>query len=141
LSVKRGARVPAWARNYDAGDFPRFDLACDVVALAVDQGDLKVLVVERGNEPFAGMLAMPGGYVHAEQDEEPRAAARRELAEETSLEEIPYIEELRTYANNGRDPRQFAGGKRVASVVDLALFPAPLPVKARRARTRGAPCG
>jgi 8-oxo-dGTP diphosphatase len=57
--------------------FPRPSLTVDVVAFTQRSGRLHVLLVKRANEPFAGMWALPGGYV--DMDESLEAAAMREL--------------------------------------------------------------
>ena len=62
-------------------------LTVDLVILTVRDGVLQVLLVERGNEPFAGELALPGGFMR--EGEPLESAARRELAEETNLDSRP----------------------------------------------------
>jgi hypothetical protein len=148
--------APAWARVYDARTFRAWSLTVDVVAFAVDaDGDLKVLVVERGERGvFHGQDALPGGFVNWEKDHDGLAAAHRELEEETGqLAEV--IEELRTYDEFGRDPRQFSGrvdpesgdwittGPRIvtrAFVAPLQIESTPTPARgsdARQARWEG----
>ena len=63
--------------------YPRPALTVDCVVFGFDEGDLKVLLIQRGLEPFAGRWALPGGFVRVEESLE--GAARRELAEETGL--------------------------------------------------------
>jgi ADP-ribose pyrophosphatase YjhB (NUDIX family) len=60
--------------------------AVPVVNVRVADGD-RVLLVERGIDPYRGRWCLPGG--HAEFDEAPAAAAARELAEETGLTVAP----------------------------------------------------
>ncbi len=97
--------------------FPPFAVTVDLVVLTVRQDALHVLLVTRGEEPFAGKLALPGGFVHA--DEGLERAAARELREETSLHKVPgHLEQLASYGNPDRDPRM-----RVVSVAFLALAP------------------
>lgn len=106
---------------YDPRSFPAVAVTVDVVALTIRDGVLQVLMVERGEAPFAGRLALPGGFV---QDETLDAAALRELAEETGLTaghgalSRVHLEQLRTYGDPGRDPRM-----RVVSVAYLAFAP------------------
>lgn len=85
-------------------DYPRAALTTDCVVFGVfwEQGDLNVLLIERGTEPFKGSWALPGGHVHDQEDLE--TAARRELAEETGLTKL-YIEQLYTFGTPHRDPR------------------------------------
>lgn len=92
---------------------PRPALTVDCVVFGLDEGDLKLLLVERDMEPFAGRWALPGGFVHV--DESLEAAARRELAEETGITEL-YLEQLYTFGDVGRDPRE-----RVVTVAYYAL--------------------
>jgi 8-oxo-dGTP diphosphatase len=79
-------------------------VTADVVVLTVFGDRLRVLLVRRGRPPFEGRWALPGGFV--EEGEALEAAARRELAEETGLDD-PSIqfEQLATYGDPGRDPR------------------------------------
>ena len=97
---------------------PRLLVAVDLVILTIRQDSLCVLLIERGIEPYAGMLALPGGLLA--HDQEPiDAAARRELAEETGLSTLAsYLEQLGVYGDPGRDPRG-----RVISVAYLAIAP------------------
>jgi 8-oxo-dGTP diphosphatase len=76
-------------------------LTVDVVAFA-GEPPRSVLLVERGNEPFAGAWALPGGFVEA--GERVLVAAARELHEETGIE-AGRLELLGIYDTPGRDPR------------------------------------
>ncbi len=97
---------------------PPFLVTVDLVVLTVRDEALQVLLVRRGIEPFAGRLALPGGFVLA--DEDLADAARRELIEETGLDAggLGHLEQLATYGTPGRDPRA-----RVVTVAYLALAP------------------
>jgi 8-oxo-dGTP diphosphatase len=101
----------------------------DVVVLTIRDDQLQVLLVERGIDPFRDRLALPGGFVRADEDAE--HAARRELAEETALDgDSLYLERLRTFTAPGRDPRG-----RVVTVAFLAIAPdLPVPVGGTDAR-------
>jgi 8-oxo-dGTP diphosphatase len=93
--------------------YPRAALTVDCVVVGLDEGDLKVLLIERGLEPFKGRWALPGGFVRV--DETIDAAARRELQEEAGLTNV-FLEQLFTFGAVDRDPRE-----RVVSVAYYAL--------------------
>ena len=103
--------------TYSAADYPPFAVTVDLAVLTIREGALRVLLVERGEEPFRGRLALPGGFVRP--DESAEAAAARELAEETGVEMFPgHVEQLATYSAPERDPRM-----RVVSVAFVAFAP------------------
>jgi 8-oxo-dGTP diphosphatase len=95
-------------------EYPRPALTVDCVIFGLDESqDLKVLLIQRNQDPFAGQWALPGGFV--EMDEPLEQAALRELEEETGMREV-FIEQLYTFGAPDRDPRG-----RVVSVAYYAL--------------------
>ncbi|MFG3156630.1 NUDIX domain-containing protein [Streptomyces sp. NPDC048219] len=106
--------------GYDKHAFEPFAVTVDLAVLTLRAGALHVLLVERGQEPYAGRWALPGGFLLPEESAE--RAARRELVEETGLADVTglHLEQLRTYSEPGRDPRM-----RVVSVAYTALLPDP----------------
>lgn len=94
-----------------------FALTVDLAIFTIRDGVFCVLLVQRGTEPFRGLWALPGGFVHP--DESVESAAWRELSAETGLARFPgHLEQLRTYGDAGRDPRM-----RVVSVAHVAFAP------------------
>lgn len=96
-----------------AYEFARPALTVDCVVFGIDEDDLKVMLIQRGVEPFKDMWAIPGGFVRI--DESLEDAARRELQEETGIREV-FLEQLYTFGTVNRDPRE-----RVVSVAYYAL--------------------
>ncbi|WP_163866025.1 NUDIX hydrolase [Myxococcus eversor] len=94
-------------------EYPRPSLTVDCVVFGLDDDDLKVLLIQRGVEPFEGRWALPGGFV--KMDESLEAAARRELEEESGLRP-GHLEQLFTFGEPDRDPRG-----RVITVAYFAL--------------------
>jgi 8-oxo-dGTP diphosphatase len=97
-------------------EYPRPSLTADVVALLLDDAGLRVLFIRRGNEPFQGSWALPGGF--CEPGETVAQAAARELTEETGVRDVR-LEELGCFSTPGRDPRGW-----VVTVAHLGFLPA-----------------
>jgi 8-oxo-dGTP diphosphatase len=97
-------------------------LAVDIVIFTIQSGTLKVLLVKRRIPPYAGRFAVPGGFVH--EDEDLDQAALRELQEETGVSDV-YLEQLYSFGKPDRDPRG-----RVVTVAYFALVSADRPLRA-----------
>jgi 8-oxo-dGTP diphosphatase len=95
-------------------EYQRPAVTVDVLLFTILDDQLKLLLVSRGAEPFRGMWAIPGGFVRM--DESLEDAARRELSEETGIEDV-YIEQLYSFGAPNRDPRT-----RVITVAYMALI-------------------
>lgn len=89
--------------GYDPSQFPAFAVTVDIVILTMSGGDLHVLLVRRGQAPFQGMWAIPGGFKLP--TETLSEAARRELAEETGVDAASLLTQFGAYGDPGRDPR------------------------------------
>jgi 8-oxo-dGTP diphosphatase len=96
-------------------DYPRPAVTVDLVIVSEDE-DPRTLLIRRKHDPFAGMWALPGGFV--EMHESLDAAARRELYEETGIK-VEQLEQLHTFGDPERDPRG-----RTISVAYLAIMDA-----------------
>jgi len=89
-------------------------VAVDAIVFGYSKNDgISVLLIERKYEPFKNSWAIPGGFVL--ENESLEDAVKRELMEETGVT-VQYLEQLYTFGNPGRDPRQ-----RVISVAYFAL--------------------
>lgn len=93
--------------------YPHPAVTTDCVIFGFDGTNLKVLLVERGIDPFKGKWALPGGFLKLEESAE--QGARRELKEETGLD-AAYIRQFHTFTDPDRDPRE-----RVVTIAYYAL--------------------
>jgi 8-oxo-dGTP diphosphatase len=83
--------------------YPRPALTADIAVFRGPSDARELLLVRRGDDPFKGMWALPGGFV--DEDEVLERAARRELAEETGLRPEGGLTLVGAYGDPGRDPR------------------------------------
>ncbi len=93
--------------------YPHPSVTTDCVIFGFDGVKLKVLLIERGIEPFKGRWAFPGGFI--KMDESAEEGALRELKEETGLTGA-YIKQFHTFSDPNRDPRE-----RVITIAYYAL--------------------
>lgn len=104
-------------KTYDASEYERPSVTADIVVLTLDSSDeLSILLIKRGEYPFKGCWAIPGGFLQAGKESIDEAAAR-ELESETNIDNV-YLKQLYTFGNPGRDPRT-----TVISVAYTALVP------------------
>jgi len=96
----RDAGIPP---GYDPAQFPAFAVTVDVVILTMSEGMLHALLVCRGEAPFEGMWAIPGGFKRP--GETLDEAAKRELGEETGVDAATLLTQFGAYGDPGRDPR------------------------------------
>lgn len=82
--------------------YPRPSVTVDTLVFCLEEEQVKLLLVKRGNEPFKDHWAVPGGF--ADKDESLDAAAARELQEETALDGVA-LAQCASYGDKGRDPR------------------------------------
>lgn len=94
-------------------EYPHPALTADCVVFGFDGRDLHLLLIERGGEPYKGSWALPGGFMRI--DETVEQCARRELREETGVEDV-FMEQFRVFSDVQRDSRE-----RVVTTAFLAL--------------------
>ena len=82
--------------------YPRPSVTCDAVVFTMRADDLALLLIQRKDEPFKGLWALPGGFVN--ENESLERAAARELNEETGLSGVK-LEQIGAFGDPGRDPR------------------------------------
>jgi 8-oxo-dGTP diphosphatase len=104
--------VPA---DYDPSQFPAFAVTVDVVILTMSEGLLHALLVCRGEAPFEGKWAIPGGFKRPTEtlDE----AAKRKLVEETGVDAASLLTQFGAYGDPERDPRM-----NVVTIAYLAVL-------------------
>ena len=102
LRDRNGLTEAEYLAGYDSDKYPKPSVTADIVVIAEDGAKRRVLLIRRGNHPFLGQWALPGGF--AEPGETVERSAARELEEETCLTGVPMA--LCCVASNpGRDPR------------------------------------
>lgn len=119
-----GLNEEQFLQNYNAGNYERPSVTVDMLIFTVMEQEqnnyrkladksLQLLLIQRGEHPFLGQWALPGGFVGISESVE--EAARRELYSETNIDNI-YMEQLYTWGDVDRDPRM-----RVISCSYMAL--------------------
>ncbi|MGL4655744.1 MAG: NUDIX domain-containing protein, partial [Sarcina sp.] len=121
---KKGQTLEEFLKAYKPKDYERPSVTVDMLLFTVDDKfnddkkrvpdkELKIMLVKRGDHPFIGQWAIPGGFVDI--DESVEDAVYRELKEETNIENV-YLEQLYLMGDVDRDPRM-----RVISSAYMAL--------------------
>lgn len=123
MDPEESTKLDKFGRKYPAkaGKYYVPSLATDAVVLKQVGEEYEILMITRKHEPFAGCLALPGGYL--DYNEAPAAGCLRELLEETSLTGLSC--QLLTVAGEPqRDPR----GHVVSIVYLVTVHPDSQPV-------------
>jgi 8-oxo-dGTP diphosphatase len=97
--------------------YARPAVTVDCVVFGLDEDDLKVLLIQRGQNPFKDYWALPGGF--AKVGEALEETARRELEEETGLKNV-FLEQLYTFSDPQRDPREHVVSIAYYALVNLS---------------------
>ncbi|WP_342440111.1 NUDIX domain-containing protein [Paenibacillus sp. FSL L8-0436] len=124
VTDRNGITEEQFLKTYDAGMYERPSVTVDMLIFTVmereqdnyrklSEKSLQLLLIQRGEHPYLGQWALPGGFVGV--NESLDEAARRELFTETNIDNI-YMEQLYTWGEVQRDPRM-----RVISCSYMAL--------------------
>ena len=93
-------------------------VTADVALFTVIDGTLRVLLLQRDNQPQAGAWALPGALLKPDKDDSLEQTARRALADKTRVD-IPHLEQVSVFSSRERDPRGYS-----VAVLFYALLPA-----------------
>ncbi len=93
-------------QDYDSSIFVKPSFTVDLVIFTVLDERLRLLLVKRRDPPFKGYWALPGGFIDVAKDTTIEDCARRKLVEKTGVQ-APYLEQLKTYGSQDRDPRDW----------------------------------
>lgn len=93
--------------------YPHPAVTTDSVVFGLADGELKILLIRRLNDPYKDRWALPGGFIRMDEDLD--TAAFRELKEETGVDNL-YLEQLGAWGTPGRDPRE-----RIITIAYLAI--------------------
>lgn len=126
MQENEGFTEEEFLQAYDASKFKRPSVTVDMLIFSVvseeeqnyrklPEKELKVLLVKRGQHPFLGQWALPGGFVGIHESLE--EAAIRELKSETNVDDV-YLEQLYTWGDVKRDPRTRVISASYLSLVD-----------------------
>jgi 8-oxo-dGTP diphosphatase len=126
LKNKQGLTEEDFLRQYDVSLFERPSVTVDILLFTVQNTkpesyrklpdkELQVLLIKRGDHPFLGKWALPGGFVNM--DESLNDAALRELQTETNVVDV-YLEQLYTWGEPERDPRTRVISSSYMALVD-----------------------
>ncbi|MCP5197184.1 MAG: NUDIX hydrolase [Gammaproteobacteria bacterium] len=100
--------------------FPRPLVMVDTALFTILDERLCLILTRRRESPFPGVLALPGGFVHVQEDADTEHAARRVIHDKIGFD-APYLEQLYTFSGKVRDPRGWS-----VSIAYYALLPASL---------------
>lgn len=125
---RNGRTEQEFLQSYDASVYERPSVTVDMLIFTVcdkqqdnyrklPEKSLQLLLIKRGEHPFLGQWALPGGFVSVHESIE--EAARRELKSETNIDNL-YMEQLFTWGDVGRDPRTRVISSSYMALVDRA---------------------
>jgi len=106
-------------KSYNPKDYDAPLCSVDMAIFAVDAGELKVLLINRGEHPYKTRWALPGGFADLVNDATIEATAHRKLFEKTGIIS-PYLEQVESLGNASRDPRGWSVTLLYFALIDFA---------------------
>ena len=117
LRDKNGLTEEEYLKAYNPGDWKRPSLTADICIVSSEGDEKRILLIRRGNHPYLGRWALPGGF--SEEGERIEETAARELLEETCISMQPEdLTLVGVYSKPGRDPRDWTVSAAYLAVVD-----------------------
>jgi 8-oxo-dGTP diphosphatase len=107
-AAKHATDEATYLANYRINDYPATLVTVDVAIFTIIDKQLKLLVIQRENEPCKGQTALPGGFIHHDKDKNLDDSASRILFNKTGVRlapTSPYLEQIKSVASPNRDPR------------------------------------
>lgn len=109
-------------KSYNPKDYDAPLCTVDMCIFAVDEDELKVLLVKRSAPPFKDRWALPGGFPNLKIDTSVEETAFRKLFEKTGVKS-PYLEQVGTVGNSSRDPRGWSVTVLYFALIDYLALP------------------
>ena len=108
--------------NQTEAPYPQVLVSVDTVVLTLQDDALHVVLVRRSQPPFEGVWALPGGYIHAQEDADAQDSAVRVLRDKVGIAGA-YLEQLATFSGPARDPRGWSVAIAYCALVSSAQLP------------------
>lgn len=101
--------------------YPQPLVMVDTALFTIRDERLCLILTRRKEPPFEGLLALPGGFVHVQEDADTEMAARRVIRSKIGFD-APYLEQLFTFSGAARDPRGWSVSIAYYALIPLSLL-------------------
>lgn len=115
LRNKAGQTLEEFLAAYHPKDYPHPSVTVDLLIFSLERKVPELLMIRRGNHPWLGCWALPGGFVEPEEFTEDAAA--RELEEETHVRGLA-LSEIGLFSGPDRDPRGWTMSCAYAAIAE-----------------------
>lgn len=115
LRNKAGQTLEEFLAAYHPKDYPHPSVTVDLLIFSLERKTPELLMIRRGNHPWLGCWALPGGFVEPEEFTEDAAA--RELEEETHVRGLA-LSEIGLFSGPDRDPRGWTMSCAYAAIAE-----------------------